>query len=272
MRWETVAWVEINPFCQKILKQHFPNAKGHDDIKTFSGESLRGSIDIITGGFPCQPYSTAGKRLGKEDDRHLWPEMLRVIREVQPRYVVGENVRGLTNWSGGLVFDEVQADLEAEGYEVLPFLLPACAVNAPHRRDRIWFIAHAGNVLHTGELDNRRNRTAEKGSEGINEQERETSFRERIRVESLTSGENVTNTSPVRLQGRINKNDSETTIRYALRSDSSDLQAGFEHFPTQPPICGGNDVVPNRVDRIKALGNSVVPQLVYEIFKAIEQT
>jgi DNA (cytosine-5)-methyltransferase 1 len=142
MNWETVAWCEWDEFCQKVLKYHFPEAEQHGDITTTDFTRYAGQIDILTGGFPCQPYSSAGKRLGKEDDRHLWPEMLRAIREIQPRWVVGENVRGLTNWNGGLVFDEVQADLENEGYEVTPYLLPACAVNAPHRRDRIWFVAH----------------------------------------------------------------------------------------------------------------------------------
>ena len=145
MEWETVAWCELDEFCQKILKYYFPKAKAHGDIKKTDFTGYAGQIDILTGGFPCQPYSNAGKRLGKEDDRHLWPEMLRAIREIQPRWVVGENVRGLTNWNGGLVFDEVQADLENEGYEVTPYLLPACAVNAPHRRDRIWFVAYNTN-------------------------------------------------------------------------------------------------------------------------------
>lgn len=142
---ETVCQVEIDPFCQKVLAKNFPNAKKHGDIKTFNGTEYRGTVDIISGGFPCQPYSAAGKRLGKEDERHLWPEMLRIIREVRPRWIVGENVFGLINWSAGLVFDEVQSDLESEGYEVQAFVLPAAAVNAPHRRDRVWFVAYAGN-------------------------------------------------------------------------------------------------------------------------------
>jgi DNA (cytosine-5)-methyltransferase 1 len=143
MGWENVFHCEWNKFGQQVLKYYWPKAISYEDITKTDFTIHRGSIDIITGGFPCQPYSSAGKRLGKEDERHLWPEMLRAIREIQPSWVVGENVRGLTNWNGGLVFDEVQADLEAEGYEVLPFLLPACAVNAPHRRDRIWFVAHS---------------------------------------------------------------------------------------------------------------------------------
>ena len=145
MGWENVLNCEIDPFPRKVLNYYWPKAIQYEDIKTTDFTIHRGGIDILTGGFPCQPYSTAGKRLGKEDERHLWPEMLRAIREIQPRWVVGENVRGLTNWNGGLVFDEVQADLEAEGYEVTPFLLPACGVNAPHRRDRIWFVAHASS-------------------------------------------------------------------------------------------------------------------------------
>lgn len=98
---------------------------------------------MLTGGFPCQPFSLAGKRKGTEDDRYLWPEMLRVIRTVRPRWVVGENVFGIVNWSEGMVFDKVCSDLEAAGYEVQPYIIPACGVGAPHRRDRCWFVAHA---------------------------------------------------------------------------------------------------------------------------------
>ena len=141
--WENVFHCEWNFFGQKVLKHHFPKSISYNDITKTDFSIHRGAIDILSGGFPCQPYSSAGKRLGKEDERHLWPEMLRAIREIQPSWVVGENVRGLTNWNGGLVFDEVQSELEIEGYEVLPFLLPACAVGTPHRRDRIWFIAHS---------------------------------------------------------------------------------------------------------------------------------
>ncbi len=146
MGWENVFHCEWNPFGQKVLNYYWPNSITYNDITKTDFTIHRGRIDIITGGFPCQPYSSAGKRLGKEDERHLWPEMLRAIREIQPTWVVGENVRGLTNWNGGLVFDEVQAELETQGYEVTPFLLPACAVNAPHRRDRIWFIAYSASA------------------------------------------------------------------------------------------------------------------------------
>jgi len=146
MGWENLFHCEWNEFGQKVLKHYWPNAISYGDITKTDFTIWRGRIDVLTGGFPCQPYSTAGKRLGKEDERHLWPEMLRAIREIAPRYVVGENVRGLISWNGGMVFDEVQADLEACGYEVLPFVLPACGVNAPHRRDRVWFVAHRADA------------------------------------------------------------------------------------------------------------------------------
>ena len=145
MGWQNIFHCEIGEFPRKILKHHFSNSICYEDIKKTDFTKHRGEIDIISGGFPCQPYSNAGKRRGKEDDRHLWPEMLRVIREVQPRFVVGENVSGLLTWNNGMVFHEIITDLENEGYETQAFLIPACATNAPHRRDRIWFVAYSLN-------------------------------------------------------------------------------------------------------------------------------
>jgi len=141
MGWENVFNCEIESFPRRILNYYFPKAISYEDITKTDFTVHRGRIDVLTGGWPCQPFSTAGKRLGKADSRHLFPEMLRAIKEIQPRWVIGENVRGFVSWNGGLVFDEVCADLEGEGYEVIPFLIPACAVNAPHRRDRVWFVA-----------------------------------------------------------------------------------------------------------------------------------
>jgi DNA (cytosine-5)-methyltransferase 1 len=143
MGWENVFHCEIAEFPRKILNHYWPNAECHEDIKKTDFTKYRGTVDIISGGFPCQPYSAAGKRLGKEDDRHLWPEMLRVIREVKPQWVVGENVRGLLNWNGGMVFHEVCADLENIGYEVQAFIIPASGINAPHQRERLWIVANS---------------------------------------------------------------------------------------------------------------------------------
>lgn len=145
MGWTNVFHCEINEFGRKVLNYYWPESISYEDIKKTDFTPHRGHIDILTGGFPCQPYSVAGKRKGKEDERHLWPEMLRAIREIKPRYIVGENVGGIVSWNGGMVFEEVQTDLEVEGYEVWAFILPACAKNAPHRRDRVWFIAYSNS-------------------------------------------------------------------------------------------------------------------------------
>lgn len=265
---ESVAQVEIDDFCQKILSKNFPNAQKFRDIKQFDGRPFRGTIDIISGGFPCQPYSTAGKRLGKEDDRHLWPEMLRVIREVSPRWVVGENVRGLVSWNGGMVFDEVQADLEAEGYEVLPFLLPACAVDAPHRRDRIWFVAYASNNGFNGSKDGQ---GMGKGNDSNPSRPHEAV---KLAGCSISDATLAANANQARLSKRISagfRRVQQKAKSSTWRESSRNHSAGnWREFPTQSPVCGGNDGVPNRVDRIAALGNAIVPQVAYRIFKAIK--
>ena len=271
MGWETVAWCEINPFCQKVLKHHFPEAEPLTDIKTTDFTKYANRIDILTGGFPCQPYSTAGKRLGKEDDRHLWPEMLRAIREIKPVWVVGENVRGLISWNGGMVFDEVQADLENEGYEIIPFLLPACAVNAPHRRERVWFVAYSQSL--------RSNRAKEYENNNFKS-------RNQRRCNANNSGQvqkwnPVADSNSIKLQGGGNQNGSEKAERYTCASHPRNERRTWENFPTQPPICSGDDGVSRELDgitfskwrneSIKAYGNAIVPQVAYNIFKAIEQ-
>jgi len=143
----TVAFCEIDKFCKLILDKHWKGTKVYDDIKTITKKQFEEDgtefPDIITGGFPCQPFSVAGKQQGTSDSRHLWPEMFRVIKEFAPRWVIGENVKGLTNIQDGVVFETVCSDLEGEGYEVRTFNIPAAGVQAPHRRERIWIVAHA---------------------------------------------------------------------------------------------------------------------------------
>jgi DNA (cytosine-5)-methyltransferase 1 len=156
MNWTNVFHTEWNEFGQKVLQHHFPNSISYHDIIKTDYSIHNGDIDIITGGFPCQPFSLAGKRKGTDDERYLWHEMLRAIQQIRPTYVVAENVRGLLTIDGGLVFEQVCADLEAEGYEVQPILLPAAGVNAPHRRDRIFIVGYAANTKdnRTGKLRN----------------------------------------------------------------------------------------------------------------------
>jgi DNA (cytosine-5)-methyltransferase 1 len=140
--WNNIFNCEIDPFCNQILKHHFPNSINHNDITKTNFTIYKGNIDVLSGGFPCQPFSHSGKRKGSNDERYLWGEMLRAIKEIQPRWIVGENVRHFVDWEKQMVFNQVQIDLEVEGYEILPFLLPACSKNAPHKRERIFIIAH----------------------------------------------------------------------------------------------------------------------------------
>lgn len=262
MGWENVFHCEWNEFGQRVLKHHFPKALSYADITKTDFNVHRGRISVLSGGFPCQPYSSAGKRLGKEDERHLWPEMCRAIREIQPRWVVGENVLGLVNWNGGLVFEEVQADLEAEGYEVQPFILPACAVNAPHVRQRVWFCAYSTNSDNgSGSKDTipaRGKESYELYGLSRNAPDSDNELRQPGDRQGTPNGSTFTE----------------------KRTESLNAPRGWEEFPTQPPICSGDDGLSNRLDNITfpkwrnesiaAYGNAIVPQVAHQIFKAIE--
>jgi len=146
MGWTTLAFVEKEKFCHKVLDKNFPGIPIHDDIFTFSGKSFRGRVDILTGSTPCQPFSQAGKRAGSNDERHLFPEFLRVVAEVEPRWIIIENVYGLLSIESGQVFEDYHTSLESKGYSVQTICIPASALNAPHRRDRLWIVAHANGL------------------------------------------------------------------------------------------------------------------------------
>jgi DNA (cytosine-5)-methyltransferase 1 len=260
MGWENKFHCEWNEFGQRVLNYYWPDAELFTDITKSDFKKYANTIDVLTGGFPCQPYSAAGKRLGKEDERHLWPEMLRVIREVAPRYVVGENVRGLTNWNGGLVFDEVCTDLENLGYQVAPFIIPASSVNAPHQRERIWFVANTDSNGF-----NQRNCQHEKHSS-------QTGFHAFNDVNKNDERWDVANSSSPRSQSV-----SESKPKWNRQNGKT----SWKQFPTQSPVCSGDDGLPTELDgitfskwrneSIKAYGNAIVPQVVYQIFKAIEE-
>ena len=231
MGWTNVFNCESEEFPRQVLKHHFPHATQHQDIREFDATAYAGQIDIISGGFPCQPYSTAGKRKGKDDERHLWPEMLRVIQECAPTYVVGENVRGLVSWNGGMVFEEVCADLEAQGYAVQPFVLPAAGVGAPHRRDRVWFVAYSQHLR------------LEHGAQSKSIAESGTKTRQR------TAG----HAAPKSWSGFP----SFTFV--CGRNDGL------------PKELDGFTFSRWRRESIKAYGNAIVPQVALQIFQAIEQ-
>lgn len=342
MGWENVFHCEWNEFGQKVLKHYWPNAESFSDITKTDFTKYYGTVDIITGGFPCQPYSSAGKRKGKEDERHLWPEMCRAIREVSPRFVVGENVRGLTNWNGGMVFDEVCAELESYGYQVAPVIIPACGVGAPHRRERIWFVAHAENSgYRRGLCEQCRTRewqllsekqrgdqmgckvegcsrewittnansrglegTKEIGWDSVNVEWKsdfgtstnatgfgfcgngtaEQSQPETFRTWDRMGAKNVTNAYSLGSSREWKLRESREK-RQRANERSSKLgynKHQWEKFPTESPICGGNDGFSSQLDgitfpkwrneSIKAYGNAIVPQVAFEIFKALEKS
>ena len=139
---ETIAFVEREPYCQKVLRKHWHNVPIFNDIRSFDGKEFR-DADIVVGGFPCQPWSVAGKQEGHldEQDRDLWHEMVRVIKDVQPKWIIGENVRGFVNMPMGL--KRSLFDLESIGYRAVPFIIPACATDAKHRRERCWIVGHS---------------------------------------------------------------------------------------------------------------------------------
>jgi len=272
MGWENVFHCEIAEFPRKILNHYWPKSESYEDIKKTDFTKWHGTVDIISGGFPCQPYSSAGKRLGKEDDRHLWPEMLRVIREVKPQWVVGENVRGLLNWNGGLVFHEVCTDLENIGYEVQAFVIPASGLNAPHERQRLWVVAHSnGNECNKRgqSINGREINKLKNGSE--------------IWDKSTPDGKqrNAPDSKSKKLQRGFNNGQSSKWIQSKFTECNSFYEfKKWKNFPTQSPVCSGDDGISNGLDNItfskwrnesiKGYGNAVVPQVVYRIFKTIE--
>lgn len=393
MGWKNAFHCEINPFCNDILKYWFPNSEHYEDITKTDFSQWRGRIDILTGGFPCQPFSLAGQRKGADDNRYLWPHMLRAIREIRPAWVIGENVAGIltmvqpgketevgsqTSLFGEdnrkrillrqeYVVETICKDLERERYSVQPLLIPACAVGAPHRRDRVWFVARlitdtacrgSGGTPHESCCENERQNgyktqqpfvrgcvRASSHSDGERCNNRSDNWKERPicydqkryseenqserteRKRRTCENGSVASDSQCSGSGQIqqkiqskqsdgnsfDRNGSELDVTYsdtprlsALRLPSNTETEGWkdengqplqsssnargtlltdwwQNFPTQSPVCRGNDGVPFNVDNltipftkwrqesIKGYGNAIVPQVILEIFKAIEE-
>ncbi|MBS6866516.1 MAG: DNA (cytosine-5-)-methyltransferase [Oscillospiraceae bacterium] len=285
----TVGQCEWADYPTKVLERHWPDVPRWRDIRTLTKESFHEktgmrTVDVVSGGFPCQPFSVAGRRRGKEDDRYLWPEMLRVISELRPTWVVGENVAGIVN----MALDQVYTDLENEGYAVRALIIPACAVDAPHRRDRCAIIGcraleekHNGRGWGTHSLEN--SDCVRFGKPGVLSQQPK-------RTELERDGKNVANSDLAGLQGRnekeLPKRPGKRTFRkscaYVSDTESSELQGqrrtarGWRPefgcsswWPAEPNVGRVAHGVPSRVDRLKCLGNAVVPQQFYPIFQAI---
>lgn len=380
--WENLFHCDINEFGRKVLGYWFPKSKEYNDINTTDFTEWRGRVDVLTAGFPCQPFSLAGKRRGADDDRYLWPETLRAINEIRPAWFVGENVFGIASMvlpgeevdmgrtddlfeEGNLyrterrfVLDRICRDIEDAGYTVQPVVVPACAVGAPHRRDRVWFVARREDVGHDAEDTDRHGRgdrvseaRAEERGQWVSgagdhgwlhgdladaaRREREAPGEgfgaadgrgrdlllqggrgeEAERAEGLAgvpradaesrcaglqeegpelpaagSAGGVPQAAPHPDSGRAEEADGQrpgADARGGLRGDVPGERRiprfeGWEGFPTQPPVCRGDDGLPFgmadlsipfgrwRREAIKALGNAWVPEVAYEIFRIIQ--
>lgn len=283
------SFIEIDPFCQKVLKKHWPEVPIISDIKEYKHDGT--TIDLLTGGFPCQPFSVAGKQRGKEDNRYLWPEMLRIISEVHPTWIIGENVSGIINMG----LDQVLSDLENEGYACQPFIIPACAVNAPHRRDRVWIVGYSE---HSGFDGSKNGQGGFKGSNGNTQGQNkfckptrpdlsgetiayakgskcEQPGRTWTRREGFTNNNSFApDTSNQRLQ-RNKRPGTHEKKETALRPITECNNAWDEPWlEVATRLCRVDDGIPRKLDRInrlKSLGNAIVPQVVVPIMQAIRE-
>jgi len=279
----TSVFCEQDDYCAKVLKRHWPNVPIIPDVKEFDGGRWKGA-DLLTGGFPCQPFSVAGERRGEEDDRALWPEMLRVIKEARPRFVLAENVAGLIN----MALDDVLSRLEGEGYTTGTVVLPACAVNAPHRRDRVWIMGYAEGLQRYGgdpygetcEQNARKPRGAsckndvahakhkerqETGPSGGREKEKRNPSADAFT--GCGGAEDVAHSNRFRLQGE--RPDSDPKGRQGQDERPAGLCSGGTQWDIEPNVGRVANGIPHRTHRLKALGNAIVPQVAYEILKQI---
>lgn len=361
MGWKNMFHCEINPFGRKILDYWFPNSKSYEDITKTDFTEWREKINVLTGGFPCQPFSVAGQRKGAEDNRYLWPEMLRAIREIQPDWVVGENVAGILSMvqpgsetalgreeslfgevdrkrilhRQEYVVETVCNDLEREGYSVQPVVIPACAVGAPHRRDRVFFIAHrtdAGvkgmqrkwkdNILSGRTASdtnshrwrdgkNRQVTIAERkgtadigtfredGTSSYSQCSGSGQIQQEIQSEQsnghsfdsnggewdapYSSSEGLSTLRfPTSIEKKKWENEDGCSVQPAGNVRRASFAERWKNFPTQSPVCSRDDGISTRLDgiafskwrqeSIKAYGNAIVPQVMYEIFQAIQET
>lgn len=247
---ENIFTVEIDDFCNKVLDKHFPNTDRLYDVRKTDFKAYQNKIDILSTSDPCQPFSYAGKRGGKSDDRYLWANTIRAIREIRPSYVVFENVPGFIS----LAFEDVAADLEGEGYTLESFIIPACGVEAWHNRDRLWIIAY--NTKSGTGKDDRGIRSGVGGTYG----------REKTDTQNISNNNNTGNTTP---RSGVNRNGSKENKR---REGQSQLEfSGHGGWEVEPDVGRVVHGVPGRVDRLKSLGNSIVPQIAHIIFEAIKE-
>lgn len=266
--------VEIDEFCQQVLKKNFPNTKRYYDIKGFKGTSYRGSVDIISGGFPCQPFSIAGRRKGDKDERALFSEMVRVINEIRPGWIVAENVYGLLNIHNGDYFEEICSSLESIKYEVQPIIIPASTFNAPHQRNRVWIIGRENSQDSRCEYVQRTQNKRELKEQ--NKQGNATKFERPIKSEGIRI---ITDTNHGRLErGKGKRNNGMRHNRGQNTAwDKEWIEVATEFCRVDDGLSVELDGLKytkagHRVERLKALGNAIVPQVAYQIFQAIKES
>ena len=382
MGWQNLFHCEIQEFPRKVLDYWFPNSESYEDITKTDFTKWHGKVDVLTGGFPCQPFSLAGRRKGADDNRYLWPQMLRAIRQIHPTWVVGENVAGIKTMvescqvtqmgrtdylfdenhlyreESRFTLDKICADLEAEGYSVQPIVIPACSVGAPHRRDRVWIVAHTQCDGPSSQGHGNQRARAKKSKEGQDRpqprsrrhgsgttpsyahgtrqrrrknkqepftecsrtpnlgtrrskrlashalqhrshqvhQDHQSQFPDGARSNSLggqwsssysygNGGKTLQPSEGTERTGckrDVQPKERSTSPEWTDRLSRLQQSGRWRNFPTQSPVCRGNDGIPFDVDSltisfpkwrqesIKAYGNAWVPQVAYEIFRAIE--
>jgi DNA (cytosine-5)-methyltransferase 1 len=296
---ETVAFCEIDPYCRAVLKKHWPDVPIFEDVRSLRGDEV-GPIDLICGGYPCQPFSYAGKRQGKEDDRHLWPEVHRLVASIRPTWCLFENVAG--HITMGL--DEVLLNLEGEGYACQPLVVPACAVDAPHRRDRVWIIAHTHNKGREGPHDNGKvstwfqlqpSVTSRIGKEGDDpdfvfqdahsDRREQGTHREPIETNTERPPEPQQKRKDCRAPSTDTNGAGSQGGLYNIGADTERREkpglgrpsergyrwdwGGVCRWEVEPNVGRVAHGVPRRVDRLRCLGNAVVPQIPEIIGRAI---
>jgi DNA (cytosine-5)-methyltransferase 1 len=244
-RWaglETIGFSEIDPYACRVLEKNFPGVPNYGDIHKITAGLIDGSPFLLTGGFPCQPYSVAGKRRGAADDRHLWPEMARLIAEVRPRWILGENVPGIVQ----MELDAVLSGLESVGYAVWPVVVPACAVDAIHRRDRVWVVAHTMPARQWRE-----------------------SWAEEMEEVALSNPVGLRGSQWMARSNRDEKRDTGKSYNDCSERDGERERAVVGTWFPEPELGRMVHGIPNRVDRLRGLGNAIVPQVAYELIRMI---
>ena len=268
---ETAAFCEIEPYCQKVLKKHWPDVPIFDDIRQLKGTDI-GTIDIITGGYPCQPFSVAGKQKAEQDPRHLWPEYFRLIQELRPTWVIGENVSGHIK----LGLDSVLEDLESEGYSTRTFSISASSIGANHKRERVWTVAYSNNrsseqndKIQTGW------NTSNSSSQNVANSQSQWRGEPRYSYQEKRSSES-SSTQPQSSSSDVANSDSKRGCLWETnRQNAEDVRQSprgeetFGWWDIEPRVGRVAHGIPKRVDRLRSLGNAVVPHIPYYIGQAI---